>query len=108
MQGTDVSPILVQMFHNIVSVGYTTSSNRGAGDGKVSSTLFGTSLIAAMAACIFTHENMSLSRDTAAILYILLALLILSTILWTAFLVLSFCRPNLFIVTVTENNHTIP
>ena len=107
MQGTDVSPILVQMFQKIVSVGYTTSSNRGAGDGKVSSTLFGTSLIAAMAACIFTYDNMSLSRDTAVILYILLALLILSTILWIAFLVLSFCRPNLFIVTVTENNHTI-
>ena len=106
MQGTDVSPILVQMFQNIVSVGYTTSSNRGAGDGKVSSTLFGTSLIAAMAACIFTYKDMSLRSDTAAILYILLALLILSTILWTAFLILNFCRPNLFIVTVTEKNRS--
>lgn len=74
----------------------------GTSDGKVSSMLFATSLIGVMAACIFTYENPVAANDDnitdyEEVIYILLALLILSTFFWAVYITLSYVRPNVII-----------
>lgn len=111
MSMKEEASVIARTLESIVSVGDMTNSVGGTSDGKVSSMLFATSLIGVMAACIFTYENSVAEDDNITdyeeVLYILLALLILSTFFWVIYITLSYVRPNMIIQHVdTGKNRT--